>query len=190
MRVRRGRPYPLGATWDGRGVNVAVFSEVAEGVDLCLFDDVAQPAESARIALPESTGGVWHGYFPDLRPGQLYGLRVRGPYRPREGVRCNPNKLLFDPYAKAIGRDLRHDDRLYGSPVGADDLEFDTQNSATVAPLAKARRDSRMAVAPPRLRFRLPAPAPRMRRMPKRCSTAPMISWLPANPSSTSLAVE
>jgi isoamylase len=114
MRVHRGSPYPLGATWTGRGVNVAVFSEVAEQIDLCLFDDPASQAESERIPLPTSTGGVWHGYFPDLRPGQLYGLRVSGPYRPAEGPRCNPHKLLFDPYAKAVGRDVHHDDSLFG----------------------------------------------------------------------------
>src|SRR5690349_5103157 len=135
MRVRRGSPYPLGATWDGRGVNLAVFSEAAEGVDLCLFDDAGQPVESERIALPERTGGIWHGYFPDLRPGQLYGLRVRGPYDPQHGVRCNPNKLLFDPYARAVGRDLRYDDSLYGYTFGTDDLSFDARDSAAFAPL-------------------------------------------------------
>jgi isoamylase len=138
MRVHRGAPYPLGASWNGRGVNVAVFSDVAERVDLCLFDDAADTAETARIALPASTGGVWHGYFPDLRPGQLYGLRVSGPYRPGEGPRCNPNKMLFEPYAKAVGRDLRYDDRLYGYTIGAvdRDLSFDARDSAAVAPLA------------------------------------------------------
>jgi glycogen operon protein len=138
MRVRRGTPYPLGAIWDGRGANIAVFSEVADAVELCLFDDPASPAESERITLPGSTGGIWHGYFPDLRPGQLYGLRVSGPYRPAEGPRCNPNKVLFDPYAKAVGRDLRYDDALYGYPLGAADadLGFDARDSAAVAPLA------------------------------------------------------
>ena len=138
MRVHRGSPYPLGATWDGRGVNVAVFSELAERIDLCLFDDVLSTAETARIALPASTGSVWHGHLPDLRPGQLYGLRVSGPYRPGEGARCNPDKLLFDPYAKAVGRDLRYDDRLYGYTIGAGegDLSSDPRDSAAVAPLA------------------------------------------------------
>jgi glycogen operon protein len=138
MRVRRGTPYPLGATWDGRGVNVAVFSEVAEQIELCLFDDPAAPAETERIALPGSTGGVRHGYFPDLRPGQRYGLRAAGPYDPGHGLRCNRNKLLFDPYAKAVGRDLRYDDALYGYPVGspAEDLGFDERDSAPFAPLS------------------------------------------------------
>src|SRR4051795_13151476 len=138
MRIRRGQPYPLGATWDGRGVNVAVFSEAATGVELCLFDDASARAESQRVALPGSTGGVWHGYLPDLRPGQLYGLRVSGPYDPRQGSRTNPHKLLFDPYAKAVGRDVTYDDALYGYPIGGPDgdLGFDDRDSAPFAPLA------------------------------------------------------
>jgi isoamylase len=138
MRVHRGSPYPLGATWTGRGVNVAVFSEVAEQIDLCLFDDPASRAESERIPLPTSTGGGWHGYFPDLRPGQLYGLRVSGPYRPAEGPRCNPHKLLFDPYAKAVGRDVHHDDSLFGYGLGSsdEDLTFNLADSGASAPLA------------------------------------------------------
>jgi glycogen operon protein len=107
-------------------------------VELCLFDDPAASAETQRIALPGSTGGVRHGYFPDLRPGQLYGLRVSGPYRPEEGPRCNPHKLLFDPYAKAVGRDLRHDDSLFGYDLGSSevDLTFNLRDSAGSAPLA------------------------------------------------------
>ena len=138
MRVHRGSPYPLGATWDGQGVNVAVFSEVAEQVDLCLFDDPSHRTETQRIPLPTSTGHVWHGYFPDLRPGQLYGLRVSGPYRPAEGPRCNPHKLLFDPYAKAVGRDVRHDDSLFGYGLGSsdEDLTFSLADSGASAPLA------------------------------------------------------
>jgi isoamylase len=138
MRVRRGSPYPLGATWDGRGVNVAVFSEQAGGIDLCLFDGPGATADSERIPLPDATGGVHHGYFPDLRPGQLYGLRAHGPYDPAHGPRCNPAKLLFDPYARAVGRDLRYDDALYGYPVGGPDrdLGLDGRDSAPVAPLA------------------------------------------------------
>jgi isoamylase len=138
MRIHRGSPYPLGATWTGRGVNVAVFSEVAEAVELCLFDAPDATAECARLPLPASTGRVWHGFFPDLRPGQLYGLRVTGPYRPAEGIRCDANKLLFDPYARAVGRDVRYDDSLYGYTVGAPDgdLSFDPRDSAPSAPLA------------------------------------------------------
>jgi glycogen operon protein len=138
MRIDRGSPFPLGATWTGLGVNIAVFSSVAEAVEVCLFDAPDAPAESARLALPGATGDIRHGFFPDLRPGQLYGLRVTGPYRPADGPRCNPRKLLFDPYAKAVGRDLRPDDRLYGYPVGDDDedLARDSRDSAPVAPLA------------------------------------------------------
>ena len=138
MRVWRGRPHPLGATWDGRGVNVAVFSDNATRIDLCLFDSADATAESQRVTLPATTGRVWHGYFPDLRPGQLYGLRADGPYDPINGHRFNVNKLLFDPYAKAVGRDLTYDDTVYGYTPGADDrdLSFDTRNSAPHAPLA------------------------------------------------------
>ena len=138
MRAWHGRPHPLGATWDGRGVNVAVFSEQATGVELCLFDSADAKAETERIPLPVCTGFVWHGYFPDLRPGQLYGLRAHGPYDPQNGLRINANKLLFDPYARAVGRDLVQDDALYGFTGGGDDadLSFDERDSAPFAPLA------------------------------------------------------
>jgi isoamylase len=138
MRVWRGNPYPLGATWDGRGVNFAVFSETAEKIDVCLFDSPDVVQESRRVTLPAVTGHVWHGYFPDLRPGQLYGLRADGPYAPEQGQRHNPNKLLFDPYTKGVGRDLRYDDSLYGYTIGAadKDLSFDSRDSAAYAPLA------------------------------------------------------
>jgi isoamylase len=136
MQIHRGSPYPLGATWNGRGVNIAVFSDNAESIELCLFDSPRSASESARYPLPAVTGRVWHGYFPDLRPGQLYGFRAHGPYRPGEGHRFNPNKVLFDPYAKAVGRDLGYDDSIYGYPIGGDDLGFDTVDSAPYAPLA------------------------------------------------------
>jgi isoamylase len=138
MRVWRGHPYPLGASWDGRGVNFAIFSEGADKIDVCLFDAPELNKESQRATLPAVTGRVWHGYFPDLRPGQLYGLRADGPYAPYQGQRFNPNKLLFDPYAKAVGRDLRYDDSLYGYTVGAadQDLSFDDRDSVAYAPLA------------------------------------------------------
>ena len=96
-----GKPYPLGATWDGKGVNFALFSANAERVELCLFDDRGR-REMERIALPEYTDQVWHGYMPDVRPGQKYGYRVYGPYDPERGHRFNPNKLLVDPYAKKL----------------------------------------------------------------------------------------
>jgi len=138
MRIWRGSPYPLGATWDGAGVNVAVFSEHATQVELCLFDSADAKQESERITLPERTYQVWHGYLPDLRPGQFYGLRVHGPYEPQNGHRFNPNKLLLDPYAKAIARNLKWDDRLFGYQVGHEDadLSLDERDSAEVAPLA------------------------------------------------------
>jgi len=135
MRVWPGRPYPLGATWDGAGVNFAIFSEHATQVELCLFDSVDAEAESHRIRLPEQTDFVWHGYFPDVEPAQLYGYRVHGPYDPKAGHRFNPNKIVLDPYAKAIGRDVKWDDSLFGYKVGQDDLSFDDRNNAAVCPL-------------------------------------------------------
>ncbi len=102
-RVWPGHPYPLGATWDGSGVNFAIYSENAAKVELCLFDGADAKQESQRIELKEQTDMVWHVYLPDLRPGQLYGYRVHGPYEPSQGHRFNPHKVLLDPYAKAIG---------------------------------------------------------------------------------------
>lgn len=138
MRIWPGRPYPLGATWDGMGVNFALFSEHAELVELCLFDSASDPRESHRVALPEQTDFVWHGYFPDLKPGQLYGYRVHGPYQPTKGQRFNPRKLVFDPYAKTVGRDLVWNDSLFGYQIGDanGDLGQDHRDSADVAPLA------------------------------------------------------
>ncbi len=100
-KVWPGRPYPLGATWDGKGVNFALFSAHAEKVELCLFDRTGL-REEARIELPEYTDEVWHVYLPDARPDLLYGYRVYGPYDPANGHRFNPNKLLIDPYAKSF----------------------------------------------------------------------------------------
>jgi isoamylase len=138
MRIWPGRPYPLGATWDGAGVNFALFSEHATKVELCLFDSVDDPKESHRITLPEHTDQVWHAYLPDVEPGQLYGYRVHGPYEPAQGHRFNPNKVVLDPYAKAIGRDLKWDDSLFGYRIGdpAQDLSFDERDDAAFAPLA------------------------------------------------------
>jgi len=118
MRVWPGHPYPLGATWDGAGVNFALFSEHATKVELCLFDSVYAQAESTRIVLPEQTDQVWHGYLPDARPGQFYGYRVHGPYEPEAGHRFNPNKLVLDPYAKAIGRKGHWSDAMFGYRIG------------------------------------------------------------------------
>ncbi len=138
MRVWPGNPYPLGATWDGAGVNFAIFAENATKVELCLFDAPDAAREAHRIPLKEYTDKVWHAYLPDVLPGQLYGYRVHGPYEPARGHRFNPNKVVLDPYAKLIGRDLRWDDALFGYQVGDEqaDLSFDGRDSAPYAPLA------------------------------------------------------
>ena len=137
-KILPGNPYPLGATWDGIGVNFAIFSEHATSVELCLFDDHDATAESVRLALPEQTDMVWHGYLPDVRPGQLYGYRVHGPYEPRAGHRFNPAKVVLDPYAKAVGRPPRWDEVLFAYRMDdpAQDLAIDTRDSAACAPLA------------------------------------------------------
>jgi isoamylase len=116
MRVRPGSPYPLGATWDGAGTNFALYSGVAERVELCLFggDGPAQSAPETRVALTEADGFVWHGYLPGIGPGQRYGYRVHGPYEPTRGHRCNPAKLLLDPYAKAVEGEVRQSRAVYG----------------------------------------------------------------------------
>jgi len=138
LRIWPGKPYPLGATWDGAGVNFALFSEHAKKVELCLFDSPEATTEACRISLPEKTDMVWHGYFPDIRPGQLYGYRVSGPYDPKKGFRFNDNKVLLDPYAKELGRTPRWKDELFGYRIGdpKEDLSFDTRDNAACAPLA------------------------------------------------------
>jgi len=139
MRVWPGRGYPLGATWDGAGVNFALFSEHATKVELCLFDDAAAKQEAQRIRVKHHTDQVWHAYLPDVLPGQLYGYRVHGPYAPEEGHRFNHNKILLDPYAKSIGRTLEWGDALFGYKVGHEkkDLSFDERDNAALAPLAR-----------------------------------------------------
>ena len=115
MEIWPGKAYPLGATYDGTGVNFALFSEVATAVELCLID--AEGVET-RIRLPEVDGFVWHGYLPGIAPGQRYGYRVHGPYDPRNGHRCNPAKLLLDPYGKALqdaGKGQKFDGRRSGA---------------------------------------------------------------------------
>ena len=137
MRIWPGRSYPLGATWDGAGVNFALFSEHATKVELCLFDSPDAQKESETIPMTEYTDMVWHCYLPDIQPDQLYGYRVHGPYEPAKGHRFNPKKVLLDPYAKAIGRDLRWDDSLFGYKIGDPkaDLTPDDRDSAAFAPL-------------------------------------------------------
>ncbi|HXZ25888.1 MAG TPA: glycogen debranching protein GlgX [Nitrospiria bacterium] len=138
MRVLPGRPYPLGATWDGQGVNFALFSENADAVDLCLFDTVADQKESYRLRLTEQTNHIWHAFLPDARPGWLYGYRVHGPYEPATGCRFNPSKVLVDPYAKLIARQVKWDDAMfaYFIRLNGDDLVKDERDNAAFAPLA------------------------------------------------------
>src|SRR5215471_8953813 len=110
MHIWPGAPYPLGATWDGWGTNFALFSEVAERVELCLFDEAGM---ETRVPLTEADGFVWHGYLPAISPGQRYGYRVYGRYEPRRGLRCAPQKLLLDPYGKAVEGDVAWDEALF-----------------------------------------------------------------------------
>ncbi len=138
-RTYPGLPYPLGATWDGSGVNFALFSEHGEAVDLCLFERQDPRKEVARIPMREQTDYVWHVYLPEARPGLLYGYRVYGPYNPLAGQRFNPHKLLIDPYAKAITGTVEWSDAMFGYPLngGEDrDLEMDRSDSAAGMPKA------------------------------------------------------
>lgn len=134
--VYPGHPYPLGATWDGNGVNFALYADNATGVELCLFDSNNSIAESAKIELTEQTHHIWHIYLPDAKPGQLYGYRVHGPYEPQNGHRFNPFKLLIDPYAKAIAGTIDWHDSLFGYTLGAPDpdLTFNRTDSAPYVP--------------------------------------------------------
>ncbi len=129
MRVWAGDPHRLGAIWDGTGVNVAVYSEPAERIELCLFDG---DGNETRVDLPSITAFVHHGYFPELRPGQRYGFRVHGPWSPEDGVLCNPNKLLTDPYAYALEGDLDWNDSIFAFENGGDELN--TLDSAPSVP--------------------------------------------------------
>ncbi|ARO87783.1 glycogen debranching enzyme [Nitrosospira lacus] len=128
MKVWPGNPYPLGATFDGAGTNFSLFSHMAERVELCLFDEQGR---ETRVDLPESTGRCWHGYFPGIEPGQRYGFRVHGPWAPEQGHRCNPAKLLLDPYAKGIDGDIRWDEAVFPYPFNGDES---AQNGADSAP--------------------------------------------------------
>ena len=134
--VYPGNPYPLGATWDGKGVNFAVFAENATAMDLCLFDGINSPEESDRIRILEVSHHVWHTYIPGLKPGQLYGFRAHGPYDPHSGHRYNPNKLLIDPYAKAISNPVNWNDSLFGYVLGDpdEDLSYSEIDSAPFIP--------------------------------------------------------
>jgi glycogen operon protein len=134
MTIYPGNPYPLGSFWDGNGVNFALYSHNATGVELCLFDKAKGSAETTRIKLTERTHDVWHGYIPDMKPGELYGYRVFGPYEPGNGHRFNPAKILLDPYAKAICSIGEWDDALFGYTIGKDDLTRDDRDNAAVSP--------------------------------------------------------
>jgi isoamylase len=129
MKIWPGNPYPLGATYDGGGTNFALFSEVAERVELCLFDDAGR---ETRIDLPEREALVWHGYLPRIVPGQRYGYRVHGPYNPAAGLRCNPNKLLLDPYAKAMDGRIEWNEAMFSYRFG-DPESFNGDDSAPYA---------------------------------------------------------
>jgi isoamylase len=133
-RVREGRPFPRGATWTGLGVNFALFSANATKVELCLFDERGE-RETERVELAEFTDEIWHGFLPDARPGTIYGYRVHGPYDPAHGHRFNPNKLLLDPYAKAVVGKLDWNPAVFGYKMeSGDDLTFDERDSAPFVP--------------------------------------------------------
>jgi len=137
MRIMPGYPYPLGATWDGRGVNFALFSENATKVELCIFNSIEDKKETDRIQMREQTNRVWHIYLPEARPGWIYGYRVDGPYEPSQGHRFNPAKILVDPYAKAIARRIHWDESMFGYKLGdpGEDLTRDDRDNAPFAPL-------------------------------------------------------
>ena len=136
VRTFLGKPYPLGATWMGNGVNFAIFSEHATGIDLCLFDRIDHAKEDVRIPLKEHTDQLWHVFLPDARPGQLYGFRVSGPYEPERGLRFNSSKLLIDPYAKAIVGAISWADEMFGYAIGGEkeDLTQDFRDDAWGVP--------------------------------------------------------
>ncbi|MDH4366001.1 MAG: glycogen debranching protein GlgX, partial [Acidimicrobiia bacterium] len=126
-----GSPFPLGATYDGSGTNFSVFSEVAERVELCLFDEAGT---ESRIPLTEVTALCHHVHVPGVGPGQRYGYRVHGPWAPHDGIRCNPAKLLLDPYAKAVEGQVRWDPAVFGYRFGSDGRDIDTADSAPFVP--------------------------------------------------------
>jgi glycogen operon protein len=134
MTIYPGDPYPLGSFWNGKGVNFALYSHNASGVELCLFNAPKGEKEVQRIKLTERSHDIWHVYVGDLKPGQLYGYRVHGPFEPSNGHRFNPTKVLLDPYAKAICTIGEWDDSLFGYEIGKDDLSIDGRDNAAVAP--------------------------------------------------------
>ena len=135
-RIWPGRPYPLGASYDGHGVNFALFSEHADRVELCLFDRATGVSEREALALPERTAHIFHGYVPGIGPGQLYGYRVHGPYDPRRGLRFNPAKVVLDPYARAVANEVSFAAPMFPFVQGHpdEDLAVDTRDNAHGAP--------------------------------------------------------
>ena len=144
-----GRPYPRGVTWDGEGVNFALFSEHAERVELCVFDARSR-REIQRIEVREKTDHIWHCYLPEARPGLLYGYRVHGPYQPEGGHRFNPNKLLIEPYAKHIAGTLAWSDAHFGYRVGnkREDLSFDRRDNAARSEERRVGKECRSRWSP------------------------------------------
>jgi isoamylase len=138
-QVRPGEPLPLGASFDGKGTNFSLFSEVATRVELCLFDEEGR---QTAIDLPERTAFCWHGYLPGVKPGQRYGYRVHGPWEPANGIRCNPAKLLLDPYARGITGEFKWGPELFPYPTGGDDLQRDDRDSAPHMPKGIVTDDS------------------------------------------------
>ncbi len=136
MRVWTGVPYPLGATWTGSGVNFAIYSENATGIDICIFDEPEADRENVRIRFREKTDHVWHLFLPDAQPGQLYGYRVYGPYAPQEGRRFNASKVVIDPYARAIAGKVLWGPEMFAYPLGgpAEDLKRDYQDNVALMP--------------------------------------------------------
>ena len=132
MRIWPGSPHPLGATWDGEGVNFALFSRHATAVELCIFEHPNDAVPASTVTMPPATDWVWSCYLPDARPGSLYGYRVAGPWDPEHGHRFNSAKLLIDPYAKAVSGPIRWSDEIFGhSSAGPDnDLVLDPRDSA------------------------------------------------------------
>src|SRR4051794_38605378 len=131
MKIYPGNPYPLGATYDGAGTNFSIFSEMAERIELCLFDD---QGNEIRIDLPEVTAFCWHGYLPNVAPSRRYGFRVHGPWNPGAGQRCNPAKLLLDPYAKAVEGEVQWNEALFPYHFGEPDTSKNDLDSAPFSP--------------------------------------------------------
>ncbi len=124
MKIWKGYPYPLGATWMGTGTNFALYAPNATAVELCLYDEPHEGQETARIRLEERTDEVWHVFLPDARPSQLYGYRVHGPWEPQNGKRFNPAKVLLDPYARAVVGNVSWAREMFSYPPGQPEADL------------------------------------------------------------------